>query len=107
MKVISVSKRNIFPVIDEENKLVGIITLDDVRDIMFLEEKQNTVAIDSIVQKPPAIIEYGEPIQDMMQKFDRTQAWNLPVVENGTYMGIISKSRIFNIYRKKLIKLDT
>lgn len=98
------SKRNVFPVVNEENELMGIVTLDDVREIMFDQENQENIIVKTIMQKPPAHVSSNEKMQSVMNKFEVTQAWNLPVIDNGKYVGFVSKSRIFNAYRKKLIR---
>ena len=98
------SKRNIFPVLDDDGTLVGIVTLDDIRDIMFDPEKGESVTIQTIMQKPPNAVSPREKMQSVMNKFQTTQAWNLPVIEDGKYIGFVSKSRIFNAYRNKLIQ---
>ncbi len=103
-ELVKKSKRNIFPVINEENELQGIVTLDDIRDIMFDQEKRDNVLIQAIMQKPPAFVSPHEKMQSVMNKFQLTQAWNLPVIDEGKYVGFVSKSRIFNAYRSKLIK---
>lgn len=100
------SKRNIFPVINEKNELQGIITLDDVRDVMFDEEARLNIEVKSLMQKPPTEVYPSDDMRTVMNKFEVTQAWNLPVIDNGKYLGLVSKSRIFNAYRKKLILQD-
>ncbi|WP_435520638.1 chloride channel protein [Algoriphagus limi] len=102
--LVKISKRNIFPVVDEKRHLRGIITLDDIRDIMFDAEKQETVQIQSLMHSPPEILSADENMQKAMEKFEKSGAWNLPVVEDGRYIGFVSKSRIFNSYRKRLIR---
>lgn len=102
--LVKISKRNIFPVVDEHETLRGIITLDDFRDIMFDPEKQETVLIRQLMHSPPEILLVTENMQSAMEKFERSGAWNLPVVEEGRYLGFVSKSRIFNTYRKRLIR---
>ncbi|WP_421874101.1 chloride channel protein [Marinoscillum sp.] len=102
--LVKISKRNIFPVINENGELEGIVTLDDIRDIMFDREKQENLIVKTIMQKPPAQVGPQEKMQSVMNKFELTQAWNLPVIDNGKYLGFVSKSRIFNAYRKKLIR---
>jgi CIC family chloride channel protein len=104
ISLVKISKRNIFPVVDEHKSLRGIITLDDIRDIMFDPEKQDTVFIRNLMHSPPEILLATENMQKAMDKFERSGAWNLPVIENGKYLGFVSKSRIFNAYRKKLIR---
>ena len=104
ISLVKISKRNIFPVVDENKSLHGIITLDDIRDIMFDPEKQDTVYIRDLMHNPPEILLATENMQKAMEKFESSGAWNLPVIENGRYLGFVSKSRIFNAYRKKLIR---
>ncbi len=102
--VVKVSKRNIFPVINDDGELEGIVTLDDIRDIMFDQEMQDNLIVKTIMQKPPSQVSPQEKMQSVMNKFELTQAWNLPVIDEGKYIGFVSKSRIFNAYRTKLIR---
>ncbi|UCS94672.1 chloride channel protein [Echinicola marina] len=102
--LVKLSKRNIFPVVDGEGQLNGIITLDDIRNIMFDREKQETVQVRQIMHSPPDSIQPAEGMREVMGKFEKSGAWNLPVVDNGRYLGFISKSRIFNAYRTRLIR---
>ena len=97
------SKRNIFPVVNEEGKLQGVVTLDDIREMMFDSSKQKNTNIRDLMHTPPDTIQTSEPMRRIMRKFEKTQAWNLPVIEDGKYIGIISKSRIFNEYRKNIL----
>ncbi len=104
VKVVRKSRRNIFPVVDEEEKLVGIITLDDIRDMMFDEVARENTLVSSIMCDPPAFISSSDSMQSVMNTFEITGAWNLPVINEGKYVGFVSKSRIFNTYRTKLKK---
>lgn len=96
------SKRNIFPVVNEKGELLGIITLDDIREIMFDEGSQKSVIVVSLMHKPPDTVSSEDNMQEVMHKFEKTGAWNLPVIDDGRYLGIVSKSRIFNAYRTRL-----
>ena len=102
VRAISKSKRNIFPVVNEEKELMGVISLDDVRDIIFNTELYEKVQIAELMQTPPAIIDYNENMERVLEIFEETNAWNLPVTENDTYLGFISRSKIFSSYRKLL-----
>jgi len=102
VKLVTKSKRNIFPVVDEHTQLKGIITLDDIREIMFDAETRKSVLIETIMHQPPAILQPFESMEEVMRKFERTGAWNLPVIDQDAYVGFVSKSRIFNTYRTKL-----
>ena len=104
IEVVKRSKRNIFPVLNDEGELKGIITLDDIREIMFDFDQHPSITVKSLMHSPPASIHSDENMQSVMSKFQITGAWNLPVIDNGKYVGFISKSRIFNTYRQKLIR---
>jgi len=104
IKAISLSKRNIFPVINNEGYLIGIILLDEVREIMFNTDMYKT-SILNLMQLPPAIIDLSSHMEDVIKKFNDTDAWNLPVCEDGRYIGFVSKSKLFSAYRTKLMDL--
>lgn len=106
IKLIKKSKRNIFPVLNYVGGLEGIITLDDIREKMFDEEARKNIVVKEIMQLPPAEVHPDDSMQTVMNKFEITQAWNLPVIDEGQYIGFLSKSRIFNAYRNKLINQD-
>lgn len=106
VKIISGSKRNIFPVVDEDNNLHGIILLDNIRDIIFNPEMYDNTYVSDLMVSPPATVEPGEPMSSVMEKFEETGAWNLPVTRDGLYYGFISKARIFNKYRKLLVQFS-
>lgn len=102
VNVISQSHRNLFPVVNEKNDFLGVVLLDDIRNIMFRPELYKRMYVRRFMSTPPAKIEVGEPMDVVMKRFDDTGAWNLPVVEHGKYVGFVSKSKIFNSYRRVL-----
>jgi len=106
VKTIAKSKRNMYPVVDEYNILEGVVSLDDVREIMFDHEMYNTVKMRDIMTIPPSYIDKSENIETVMETFRKTSAWNLPVLDSGFYVGFISKSRIFATYRELLVQFS-
>jgi len=102
VRAISASKRNIFPVLDDENELVGIIRLDDIRDIIFNTELYDKVGIPELMHRPPATVDKREKMEHVLEIFEETEAWNLPVTDHGKYLGFISRSKIFTSYRQLL-----
>jgi len=106
VKIVARSKRNIFPVVDEEKNLLGIVSLDQIREIMFQHEMYEKTYVRDMMVLPQAIISPDDSMETVLNKFKRTGAWNLPVAEKGKYLGFISKSRIFAAYRKVLIELS-
>lgn len=102
INVIAHSNRNIFPVVNIDGRMQGIVYLDDVREIMFDREKYS-LKIYSLMKQAPDYVYSKEKMESVMSKFEMTGAWNLPVVdEKGIYMGFVSKSKIFSAYREQL-----
>ncbi len=103
-KIIALSKRNIFPVIDAEGKLLGILLLDEVRNIMFQPRLYKRFRVSQLMTSPAAILRYDMSMEEVMTIFEDTGAWNLPVTdEQRRYLGFVSKSKIFNSYRRVLV----
>jgi len=102
VKIVSKSKRNIFPVVDDNSKFVGGVLLDNIRNIIFQPDRYKDICVSELITSAPAVIETNETMDSVMDKFEKTGAWNLPVVENGKYIGFLSKSKIFSSYRHLL-----
>ena len=103
VKVISVSHRNSFPVVNASGILVGIVELDNVRNIMFRPELYERYQVRRIMVAPEVKIQSSMPMTEVMRLFDETKEWKMPVVDDeGRYLGFISKSTIFNNYREVL-----
>lgn len=102
IKLIPKTKRNIFPVVDVDGNFHGVVTLEEVRNIMFRPELYDRFRIDKLMVSPPAIINVSDPMKKVLKVFDETQAWNLPVCDGNRYVGYLSKSKIFSEYRHTL-----
>ncbi len=105
IKVIASSHRNVFPVTDKRtNELLGVVFLDDIRNIMFRPELYHRFTVKKLMTSAPAKLYDTQSMEQVMQTFDDTRAWNLPVVDSeGRYEGFVSKSKIFNSYREVLV----
>ncbi len=106
VKVVAKSRRNLFPVIDENDLLVGVLTLDDFRHLMFDQSLYENTMVSELMSPPPAYVQQGDNMSEVMKKFQSTGAWNLPVVKDGKYLGFVSKSKLFSVYRRKLIEFN-
>lgn len=100
--VISESRRNLFPVVNDSGDFIGVVLLDDIRNIMFRTDLYDKMTVNRFMSMPPARIQISDTMESVMNIFDKTNAWNLPVVENEKYVGFVSKSKIFNTYRDVL-----
>ena len=100
---VSQSKRNIFPVVDSRNHFQGYVSLEDIRRDMFKYELYDTLHVYNFMKSAPAYVYVDEKMDSVMRKFEQTGAWNLPVVDSQrTYVGFVSKSKIFSAYREQL-----
>jgi CIC family chloride channel protein len=101
---IAQSSRSLFPVVDKNNVLLGLVLVDNIRNIMFRPELYGRFKVSKFMVSAPAKIRTNMPMEKIMRIFDDTKAWNLPVVDEGDrYIGFVSKSKIFNSYREVLV----
>ena len=106
VNIISNARRNIFPVVNTNGTLLGIVQLDDLRHDMFDRDKWHKPIIHYMIQPPDKVLE-NEMIQSIMPRFEQANTWMLPVVDKSNrYLGFISKSRILNAYREALVNVS-
>ena len=103
VKVVSKSSRNLFPVLNSNQQLLGIVLLDDIRNVMFNQELYSKTYVRDFMTTPSVVIDINDSMEVVMKKFEDTKAWNLPVLQDHKYIGFVSKAKIFNTYRKVLI----
>lgn len=107
VKVISKSSRNLFPVTEPTGELIGIVSLDHIRKIMFRQELYHRFTVERFMESPKACIINTDSMETVMEKFDKTGSWNLPVVDSeNKYMGFVSKSKMLNTYRQVMVDLS-
>lgn len=106
IKLIAKSDRNIFPVVNARDELIGVVLLNDIRPIMFDREKYASTCVREIMVIPPAFIATDENMESVMNKFEASGAWNLPVVDHRKYVGFVSKSKILTVYRRVLTHMS-
>lgn len=104
VEVVAKSRRNIFPVVDTKGHFQGFVSLEDIRRDMFKKDLYDTLHVYNFMKSAPAYVYVDEKMDSVMRKFEKTEAWNLPVVEKNdrTYVGFVSKSKIFSAYRDQL-----
>jgi CIC family chloride channel protein len=107
VRAVSLGKRNIFPVVGERGELTGVVLLDKIREIMFDRERYETISVRELMQNPPDVVHIDEKMEQVMEKFEASGAWNLPVIDTqNRYIGFVSKSKIFSAYREQLAQLS-
>ncbi|MES2848253.1 MAG: chloride channel protein [Bacteroidota bacterium] len=103
IEIIKRSEKNIFAVTDSKERFVGIIELNDVKQKIFHPEQFEKVSVKSLMKKPATVLKEDEDMHSVMEKFDITHSWYLPVLNSERkFMGFISKTKLFDKYREIL-----
>jgi CIC family chloride channel protein len=90
--------------VDDQRRYRGIILLNDVRKVMFDVGRYDQVRVSDIMIEAPTVVNIDDKMMDVLDKFERTGAWNLPVIDRyQRYRGLVSKSTIFSVYRNQLL----
>lgn len=100
VRAISLSNRNLFPVVDEAGILVGMVKLSDVRGIIFEPDLYEKVMVKDLMYMPEYFIAPTDNMEEVAEKFETSGRYNLAVIDNGKYLGFISKASVFSKYRK-------
>ena len=106
VEVVSHAKRNIFPVIDEKHTFMGIVVMDDIREIMFRPSMYDKVKITELMFMPDVCVDINDPMETVAHKFRISGNFNLPVLENGKYKGFVSRANVFSTYRRLIKKMS-
>ena len=107
VKVISESDAQVFAVIDDKQHMKGVLEMDNLRKFMFKTDKYDTLRVYNIMQRPLAYVYEEEKMESVLDKFEKTGAWRLPVIDaDGKYLGFVSKSRILSEYRRELKEIS-
>ena len=102
VKVVARSKRNVFPVVDHHNNLVGVLTLNDIRKVMFHPELYNTIYVRNIMYFPEHYVTYEHTIEEIAEIIETSGRYNIPVLRDGKYVGFLSRAKVFSTYRQML-----
>lgn len=100
------SKRDLFPVVDQDGEMLGVVFLHEIRELIFDRDRYDELTVSDLMTTPPVFIQADEEMNEVMDKFERTGAWNLPVVEGSKYKGFVSKSKLFSAYRRLLVEFS-
>ena len=103
--LISSSSRNIFPVVDENGIFKGHILFDDIRKIMFDTNLYN-LPIEHFMVIPSYVISPDESMESVVKKFEESHKYNIPVINEGKYIGYISRANVFTAYQATLKEIS-
>jgi len=107
VKIVATASRNIFPVVDHDGKFYGVVMLDNIRQIMFDQSIYEVTFVNDLLFMPDYTINPDDSMDRVIQLFQQSDRYNLPVLENGKYLGFISRANVFSQYRMLLKKFSS
>ena len=102
IKIITRAHRNIFPVVEKDDTIRGIVKMDDIRHIMFNPEMYEHVYVRDLMFMPQYVIDPKDTMEEIAKKFQISERYNIAVIEKGKYLGFVSRAKLFSTYRKML-----
>lgn len=102
VRMVAKSSRNHFPVENSNNEYLGMVKLESIRPFLFDRKLYDTVLVEEFMETDVPIINQDESLTDVMEIMDRSGAFSLPVVENGRFIGLISKGTLLDRYRREM-----
>ncbi len=102
VKAVSVSNRNLFPVVDTDGTLKGMVKLSEVKNLIFEPDLYDTVMVKDLMYMPEFYISPNDNMESVAEKFETSGRFNLAVIDNGKYLGFISRASVFSKYRQTL-----
>ncbi len=100
------SPRNVFPVIDEKEAMVGVFTLEDAKKYIFSVEVNAHLLVSDIMYQPSSFVTVNDSIEHIARKMHASGRYNIPVLDNGRYLGFISRARLFSKYQHELERIS-
>jgi len=106
VKIIMKAHRNIFPVVDEEGNFYGLVKMDDIRDIMFSPEMYESTRVRDLMFMPRFTVSCTESMEEVAKKFQVSGRYNITVLDEGKYVGFVSRAKVFSAYREMLREIS-
>ena len=99
VNVVSKAHRNLFPVVDNQGILHGMVKMDDIRNIIFKPDLYETVKVSDLMYMPEYFISPDDSMEDLVEIFRTSGRFNIAVIDKGKYLGFISRANAFTAYR--------
>ena len=96
------SNQKIYPVVDDKNKLIGIVDFDLIRPFVFNSFRIKFTKLEEVVSQPAVTLNYEDGMEHIIEQFENSKLEVLPVIRYGKYFGMISKLHLLECYREKL-----
>ena len=104
---LSESRSELLPVVDGAGNLIGEVDLNKLRHIVFRTELYHYFTVAQLMSPPPTILRLEDPMEDVMQAFDKYNVLHLPVLDDkGHLYGYISRTHLYSQYRQMVADLS-
>jgi CIC family chloride channel protein len=101
--LIKKSSRNYFPVENRKSGVfMGMVFFKDIKQYLFNSDLLNSIIVEEVMQTEVDTVSLSDTVVEILNRFDSTESWSLPVLENNRFLGLISKSSILDHYRREL-----
>jgi CIC family chloride channel protein len=96
------TNQSVFAVVDEKNRLQGVIDFDKARHIIFNQFQIKYTALADMMSIPQETACLEDSVEMIMEKFESARADYLPMLKENRYYGFIYKAKVLQAYREKL-----
>lgn len=100
VEVVKTHRRNIYPVVDDEGVMHGLVKLDEIRSYMFDQKKWSKIYVRNIMHFPEVFMSPDDDMDHVVAKISGSKHYNFPVIKDGKYLGFVSRAKLFSAYRK-------
>jgi len=107
VNAISMSRTSFLPVLDDAGRMLGEVDITKIRQVIFRIELYHRFKVRQLMTPPSATVGENDPMEDVVKKFDKTNANLLPVLANdGRLIGYITRERVYSMYRKMVADMS-
>ncbi|MGV3632672.1 MAG: chloride channel protein [Bacteroidota bacterium] len=103
IEVVKKSEHNIFPVLDKKKRFIGVVYVDEIKEILFSAHQYTQTMVSDLMVNPKQLVYYEDTMDTILEKFDEQGVWVLPLLKEGKFEGFISKSKILSEYRARML----
>lgn len=110
LRIVQRSRHVVFPVVDSQHQLTGIITFQDIRTILFDEHVRSLLIAEDFANQDVPSIQRSDTLSEAFNQMEHGDYNLLPVINDAndrTLVGVITMEALMNRYRKELLLAAT
>jgi CIC family chloride channel protein len=102
------TRESFFPVVDDEFRLVGILSFPDLRAILFEDSLSDLLVVAELAEEPVAV-GLNETLYEALVKFIQSGYGQIPILDDihpGSLAGVLSLQELMEAYHQKMVYLE-